>query len=283
MATNNTKYINAGKPKIGGAIFTAPIGTAVPTSTEAQLAAAFKCTGFVTEDGVSDNMTRSTKDVKAWGGDTVMRIQTAFGDEFKWNFLQTNDPDVLAAIYGEGNVTGTPETGMTLTVNSSDVPNRVWVIDMVLKDGGKKRLVIPNGSATMSGEIKYADADAVSYPVTVGALPDEAGNTHYEYTRAANAVDVPDTTLSALTIGSLTLTPQFSSSVTSYAVTTSNATNVVTATATDSDATVVIKNGSDTVTSGEPAEWSAGTNALTVTVTNDGYTQTYNVTVTKST
>ena len=135
----------------------------------------------------------------------------------------------------------------------------------------------------MSGEIKYADADAIVYPITVGALPDEAGNTHYEYTKFANAVDVPDTTLSALTIGSLTLTPQFSSSVTSYAVTTSNATDTVTATATDSGATVVIKNGSDTVTSGTAAEWSAGANALTVTVTNDGYTQTYNVTVTKST
>lgn len=283
MSTNNTKYINAGKPKIGGAIFTAPLGTTLPTDSTTALDPAFKNTGFVTEDGVSDNLTRSTKDIKAWGGDTVMRVQTAFGDEFKWSFLQSNDPDVLAAIYGEGNVTGTPETGMTLTVNSADVPNRAWVIDMVLKDGGTKRLVIPVGSAAMSGEIKYADADAIVYPITVGALPDEAGNTHYEYTKFANAVDVPDTTLSALTIGSLTLTPQFSSSVTSYAVTTTNATDTITATATDNEATVVIKNGSDTVTSGTAAEWSAGTNALTVTVTNDGYTQTYNVTVTKST
>lgn len=282
MATNNTAYINAGKPKIGGAIFTAPLGTTIPTSADADLAAAFKCTGFVTEDGVSDNMTRSTKDVKAWGGDTVMRIQTAFGDEFKWNFLQTNDPDVLAAIYGEGNVTGTPETGMTLTVNSQDVPNRIWVIDMVLKDGGKKRLVIPNGSATMSGEIKYADSDAVNYPITVGALPDTAGNTHYEYTKSGSASSIPDTTLASLVIGGVNLVPDFFSQNTSYTAATTSATNTITAAATDNTATVVIKNGSDTVTSGEAAEWSAGTNAVTVTVTNGGYTRTYNVTVTKS-
>lgn len=283
MSTNNTKYINTGKPKIGGAIFTAPLGTALPTDSTSALNSAFKCTGFVTEDGVSDNLTRSTKDIKAWGGDTVMRIQTAFGDEFKWSFLQSNDPEVLAAIFGEGNVTGTPETGMTLKVNSEMVPSRAWVIETVLKDGGTKRVVIPNGTPAMSGEIKYSDQDAIVYPITVGALPDEQGNTHYEYTKAANAVDVPDTTLSALTIGSLTLTPQFSSSVTSYAVTTTNATDTVTATATDNEATVVIKNGSDTVTSGTAATWEAGANALTVTVTNDGYTQTYNVTVTKST
>jgi hypothetical protein len=282
MSINNTAYINAGKPKIGGAIFTAPLGTAIPTNADAELAAAFKCTGFVTEDGVSDNMTRSTKDVKAWGGDTVMRIQTAFGDEFKWNFLQTNDPDVLAAIYGEGNVTGTPETGMTLTVNSQDVPNRIWVIDMVLKDGGKKRLVIPNGSATMSGEIKYADSDAVNYPITVGALPDTAGNTHYEYTKSGSASSIPDTTLSSLAIGGVTLVPDFHSQNTSYTAATTSATNTITAAATDNSATVVIKNGSDTVTSGEAAEWTAGTNNVTVTVTKGGYTRTYNVTVTKS-
>lgn len=282
MSTNNTAYINAGKPKIGGAIFTAPLGTAVPTNADAELAAAFKCTGFVTEDGVSDNMTRSTKDVKAWGGDTVMRIQTAFGDEFKWNFLQTNDPDVLAAIYGEGNVSGTPETGMTLTVNSQDVPNRIWVIDMVLKDGGKKRLVIPNGSATVSGEIKYADADAVNYPITVGALPDTAGNTHYEYTKSGSASSIPDTTLASLVIGGVNLVPDFHSQNTSYTAATTSATNTITAAATDNSATVVIKNGSDTVTSGEAAEWTTGTNNVTVTVTKGGYTRTYNVTVTKS-
>ena len=282
MSTNNTAYINAGKPKIGGAIFTAQLGTTIRTNADAELAAAFKCTGFVTEDGVSDNMTRSTKDVKAWGGDTVMRIQTAFGDEFKWNFLQTNDPDVLAAIYGEGNVSGTPETGMTLTVNSQDVPNRICVIDMVLKDGGKKRLVIPNGSATMSGEIKYADADAVNYPVTVGALPDTAGNTHYEYTKSGSASSIPDTTLASLVIGGVDLVPDFFSQNTSYTAATTSATNTITAAAADNSATVVIKNGSDTVTSGEAAEWTTGTNNVTVTVTKGGYTRTYNITVTKS-
>lgn len=282
MSLNNTKYINAGKPKLGGAIFNAPLGTALPTDSTSALAAAYKCVGFITEDGVSNNMNRTTNDVKAWGGDTVMRIQTGFSDDFSFSMLQSNDAEALAAVFGTGNVSGTLETGMTVTINSSDVPNRVWVIDMVLKDGGTKRIVIPNGSPTMSGEIKYSDQDAIGYPITVAALPDATGNTHYEYTKAGDAADVPDTTLAALTIGSLTLTPQFDSDTTSYAVTTANETDVVTATATDGDATVVIKNGTTTVTSGSAATWTAGANALTVTVTNDGYTKTYNVTVTKS-
>jgi len=96
--------------------------------------------------------------------------------------------------------------------------------------------------------------------------------------------ELPDTTLSALTIGSLTLTPTFSSSVTSYTATTTNDSDSITATATDStDATVVIKNGTTTVTSGTAATWSAGKNTVTITVTNEGETKTYTVEVTKGT
>lgn len=282
MATNNTAYINAGKPKIGGSVYSAPLGTTIPTDSTTALDAAYKCMGYVTDAGVSDNINRSTKDIKAWGGDTVMRVQTSFGDDFSFSLLQSNDPEMLAAVFGTDNVSGTPQTGMTLKVNSSDVPNRIFIIEMVLKDGGTKRLVIPNGSTTVSGAVSYSDQDAVVYPITIGALPDTAGNTHYEYTRSGSASTIPDTTLSSLVIGGVNLVPDFFGQNTSYTAATTSATNTITATATDSGATVVIKNGSDTVVSGEAAEWTTGTNSVTVTVSKSGYVKTYNVTVTKS-
>lgn len=92
---------------------------------------------------------------------------------------------------------------------------------------------------------------------------------------------VPDATLSALSIGSLTLTPTFSKDTTSYAASTTNDTDTISATATDSAATIVIKNGTTTVVNGEAASWSAGENTVTVTVTNGTQTKTYTVTVTK--
>ena len=91
-----------------------------------------------------------------------------------------------------------------------------------------------------------------------------------------------DATLSALTIGSLTLSPTFAASTTSYTTSTTNASDNITATPTSSDANVVIKNGSTEVASGSAATWSAGSNTVTVKVTHGNETKTYTVTVTKS-
>lgn len=88
--------------------------------------------------------------------------------------------------------------------------------------------------------------------------------------------------LSGLTIGSLTLTPEFSPETMEYTATTANATNKVTATAEDPDAVITITNGETAVENEGSASWQAGENILTVKVTNGAVEKTYTVTVTKS-
>ena len=65
-----------------------------------------------------------------------------------------------------------------------------------------------------------------------------------------------------------------------YTATTSNASNKVTATPTDSAATVVIKNGTTDVTNGGNATWTEGENVLTITVSGGAPDTVYTVTVT---
>ena len=89
-------------------------------------------------------------------------------------------------------------------------------------------------------------------------------------------------TLSALTIGSLVLSPTFASGTTTYTTTTTNASDTVTATPTSQGATLEIKVGSTTIQNEGAASWSAGSNTLTVKVTGDDGSKTYTVTVTKS-
>ena len=88
--------------------------------------------------------------------------------------------------------------------------------------------------------------------------------------------------LSGLTIGALTLTPTFDPDTTEYTATTTNATNTVTATPEDEDATVTILNGESPVDNGTAATWTEGANTLTITVKNGVAQKVYTVTITKS-
>ena len=89
--------------------------------------------------------------------------------------------------------------------------------------------------------------------------------------------------LSALSVGALTLDPTFASGTTVYTTSTSNAKDAVTATPTNAGDDVTIKVNGTRIASGDDANWVTGTNTVEATVTNSGGAQrTYIVTVTKS-
>lgn len=278
----NVNNVSVGKPKVGGAVHAAPAGTTAPTGAVSALSDAFKDLGYISDEGVKNNGERSTNKIKAWGGDIVASVQTEKTDTFTMTFIEIMNSDVMKVAYGSTNVSGDLNSGLSVLVNSTELEEWVIVVDMVLKGSIAKRIVIPKGKVDSISEITYGDEELIGYQCEITALPDTAGNTHYEYFKSTGASSIPDTTLSSLVLGGLTLTPEFNPTVTSYTAATTDSTNTITAAASDSDATVVIKNGSTTVTSGSAAEWTTGANAVTVTVTNGGYVKTYNVTVTKS-
>ena len=177
----NSAYVSTGKPKVGGAIFRAPKGTPLPTDATSALDPAFVDIGFVSEDGVTNSNARESEDIKAWGGVTVLSSQTDVTDTWQAQFIESLNPEVLKMVFGNNNVTGDLETGITVTVNAEEALEAAYVFDMILKGGVLKRVVLPCAKMSELGETVYKDDEAIAYDVTLTALPDEKENMHYEY------------------------------------------------------------------------------------------------------
>ena len=180
----DAKNVSTAKPKIGGAIYSAPLGTALPTDATTALNAAFKSLGFISEDGMTNTNSPSSETTKAWGGQVVLSTQTEKEDTFKSTLIEGLNIDVLKEVYGAGNVTGTIDTGITIKANAKELLEHAIVVDMALKGGVKKRIVLPSAKVSEIGDISYGDSDAIGYETTWAALPDTDENTHYEYIKA---------------------------------------------------------------------------------------------------
>jgi len=185
--TNTPGNVSAGKPKITGAVFRAPAGTTPPTDSSTSLAEAFKALGYVSSDGVTNSNNVSTQTVRAWGGDVVDVPLSEKTDTFKLKLIEALNVDVLKTVFGDGNVTGSAlASGISVSVNSADYPEGVWVIDQLLKGNTAKRIVIPKGKISELEDIVYKDSEVISYGLTISCLPDGDGNTHYEYIKTVS-------------------------------------------------------------------------------------------------
>ena len=190
---NDASLVSAGKPKVGGAIFRAPLGTALPTDASTALAGAYEGVGYISDDGLVNQQGREVSTQHAWGGDEVLTDVQNFTDRFVFTMIECMNLAALKTTYGAANVSGTLAEGITIRKNANPQEHFVLVCDTILNGNVLHRIVVPDAQVVEVGDISRVDGEAVGFPTTIAAKPFTAwktaggaadanqGDTHREY------------------------------------------------------------------------------------------------------
>lgn len=157
----DANLVTVSKPKVGGAVWRAPLGTTLPTDATTALGEAFKSLGYISEDGMTNANSPKSDSIKAWGGDTVHTYQTEKPDTFQFQLIEALNAEVLKAVYRDDNVTGDLETGLTVKANAKEQQDACWVVETILNGDTVKRVVVP------CAKITEIEKTASSPPVAV--------------------------------------------------------------------------------------------------------------------
>ncbi|MFT3877138.1 MAG: hypothetical protein QM708_12055 [Propioniciclava sp.] len=183
----NKNNVVVGKPKVAGAIFRAPAGTALPTDATAPLAAAYKELGYASSDGWGRQIEKAFETIAAWGGDEVKRSRTEHSVGVTVTLIENLNEATQTAKWGTAAVTVTPANAthgkqITVAYAGDDTPSGVWVFDMY-DEGRLHRTVFPDAQdTTESFEQTFSDGSPIGLPFELTAYRDPiTGKYFYDY------------------------------------------------------------------------------------------------------
>lgn len=177
--TNNQANVSAGKGVKGGYIFSAPVGTALPTDIKSKLDPAFRCLGFISEDGYVETIDEDSDDLVDMNGDIMDSTNGTRVESAQFTLAEIK-ADALKRQYGERNVTD--ENGVISVKHNSDSHDSFsYVLELVLKNGRRWRKVVPAGKSSELDDLTIASSELCQRALTMKYLTDDAGNTCYDY------------------------------------------------------------------------------------------------------
>ena len=160
-----------------GAVQYAATTATLPTDASTA-ATGFTSAGYVSEDGLTVNVSYSTTPIKDWAKSTIRTLLEEFTAEVTFAFVQT-DYDSLCAIFGAANVSQSGSK-ISVSIGAELPPAKAWVFNM--KDGDNKaRLCLPNAQPVLDGDLTFVAGEAITWPVRLTCSADSSGKSAYIY------------------------------------------------------------------------------------------------------
>ncbi len=170
-----------------GALSRGDVLTTIPADyTAAKTAiASFEMSGYISEDGATLTIDKSTNGIIEWARKQVRRTLDSVDATIGCTLLQMDAQDAKF-VFGDSNVS-TVAAGsghgnqMKISVGASLDEPHAWALR--IKDGDFGMIVLcPNGQVTSGIDMTFAADQAINMPVTISANSDDAGQLVYIYT-----------------------------------------------------------------------------------------------------
>lgn len=165
-----------------GAVAVAPIGTTAPTDARTALPSAWESSGYVSEDGMSVAVTRTTTPIRDWSKAAVRQLLTEYGGAITLSFLGV-DEFALGRVFGESNVTKTAATtthGEQLKVGIGAELPPIESFCFSMKDGDARiRVYVPRGQFTEVAQVDFKPDAGHTVGGTISTYDDGTGKSIY--------------------------------------------------------------------------------------------------------
>ena len=165
-----------------GAVAVAPEGTTMPADARTVLTSAWDDSGYVSEDGLSVTITRSTTPIRDWSKAAVRNLLTEFIGAIGVAFLQV-DQFAAERMFGENNVTVTAANAthgeiINVAIGAELPPIEAWCFSM--KDGDARiRVCVPRGQMTDVNQVDFKPDAGNIIGGTLTAYDDGTGKSIY--------------------------------------------------------------------------------------------------------
>lgn len=186
VTKNDVANVSTTKGVKGGYLFAAPAGTACPEDLTSTLGAAFFNLGFVSEDGLSEELDSSSENIVDMNADPVDTYSDKMTETLKFTLIeQAKDP--LSVIYGSENVSIDANNDIKIEHNWAKADESYAIVfEGLLKNGRKFRKVIPNCKISDRGEVKMSSSDVLGREVTVTYFVDDKGTGCHDHIEGLN-------------------------------------------------------------------------------------------------